>query len=142
MALRAARMAADARPAASHRPAHDLRNAAPAAASRDRPRRRLIRVGASDIRVIRVQKITAAKDAKAAASARIEAFLETLPGLPLSENGKITIDRDEMYHERFRRFDHDPVYAGPGRDEEARDLLGVVEEPSPGQGDGSKPAGP
>jgi predicted nucleic acid-binding protein len=33
---------------------------------------------------------------KAAASRRIEKFLAEFPGLPLSENGKIIIDRDEL----------------------------------------------
>ena len=46
---------------------------------------------------------------KAAASARIEAFLDSGPKFALSEGGKITIDYDEMYDGgRFSRFDRAP----------------------------------
>jgi hypothetical protein len=89
----------------------------------------------------RVAEAIDKRDMKAAASARIDAFLETFPGIPLSENGKITIDRDEIYGERFRRFDHDPIYAGPRRTEEAHHLRSVAEESSSGQRDGSEPTG-
>ncbi|HEX3916908.1 MAG TPA: hypothetical protein VHW60_06180 [Caulobacteraceae bacterium] len=67
---------------------------------------------------------------QAAASARIERFLEEFPGLPLSENGKITIDRDELYDDgRFRRFDHDDLSAGPSGASEESALRGVAEGP-------------
>ena len=67
---------------------------------------------------------------KAAASARIEAFLDDFPGLPLSENGKITIDRDELYDDgRFRRFDHPPLSAGQSGSGEEEHLRGVAEDP-------------
>jgi hypothetical protein len=43
---------------------------------------------------------------RAAASHRIEAFLEQGPRFALSENGKITIDRDALHDDgRFSRFD-------------------------------------
>jgi hypothetical protein len=67
---------------------------------------------------------------KAAASARIEAFLDTFPGLPLSENGKITIDRDELYDDgRFRRFDDPALSAGSDDAGESQGLRGVAEDP-------------
>ncbi len=44
------------------------------------------------------------RDRQAAASERIDRLMADFPGLPLSENGKITLDRDEMYDERFRRI--------------------------------------
>ncbi|HYD44685.1 MAG TPA: hypothetical protein VEA79_05405 [Phenylobacterium sp.] len=68
--------------------------------------------------------------AKAAASERIERLLETFPGLPLSENGKITIDRDEMYEHLLRRFDSPDLPAGSAGASEARDLRGVAETPA------------
>jgi len=68
--------------------------------------------------------------AKAAASEQIEQILSTFPGIPLSENGKITIDRDEMYDERFRRFDGPALSAGFEGPDQTSDLRGVAEEPS------------
>jgi hypothetical protein len=70
-------------------------------------------------------------DEKAAASARIETFLQDFAGLSLSEGGRISVDRDEIHVGRLRRFDHDPVHAGPLGPEEARDLRGVAETPPP-----------
>ena len=64
---------------------------------------------------------------KAAASARIEAFLDDFPGLPLSENGKITIDRDEMYEHLFRRYDDPALSPGQGPSGEGAALQGVAE---------------
>src|ERR1700722_20388617 len=50
---------------------------------------------------------------KAAARARIMAFLDAGPRFELSENGKITIDRDELYDDgRFRRFDDPALHPG------------------------------
>jgi hypothetical protein len=40
------------------------------------------------------------RDDKAAASARIDKLVAEFAGLPLSEDGKITIDRNEMYGRR------------------------------------------
>jgi hypothetical protein len=44
---------------------------------------------------------------RAAASARIERYLETFAGLPLSVDRKVIVDRDELYDDdgRFGRFD-------------------------------------
>jgi hypothetical protein len=68
---------------------------------------------------------------KTAASERIERFLSTFPGIPLSENGKITIDRDELYDGgRFHRFDHAPLPAGRVGSGEEDGLHGVAEEPA------------
>jgi type II secretory pathway pseudopilin PulG len=64
---------------------------------------------------------------KAAASARIEAFLDDFPGLPLSENGKITIDRDEMYEHLLRRYDDPALSSGQGLSGEGAALQGVAE---------------
>jgi predicted nucleic acid-binding protein len=67
---------------------------------------------------------------RAAASARIEKFLADFPGLPLSENGKITIDRDELYDDgRFRRFDHPDLPAGSDGGDEEGGVRGVAEDP-------------
>jgi hypothetical protein len=67
--------------------------------------------------------------AKAAASEQIEQILSTFPGIPLSENGKITIDRDEMHDERFRRFDGPALSVGLEGPDQTSDLRGVAEEP-------------
>jgi hypothetical protein len=70
---------------------------------------------------------------KAAASARIIKFLEEFPGIPLSEHGKINIDRDELYDDgRFRRFDNPDLSAGQGRAGEGEALRGVAEDPEGG----------
>jgi hypothetical protein len=67
---------------------------------------------------------------KAAASARIEAFLDSGPHFALSENGKITIDRDELYDDgRFRRFDHPALQPGSALSGQAEAFDGVAEEP-------------
>jgi predicted transcriptional regulator len=82
-------------------------------------------------------------DEKAAASARIERFLATFPGLPLSENGKITIDRDELYDDgRFRRFDSPAVPARSEDAGEASNLRGVAEDPAVGGRTGPEPSKP
>jgi hypothetical protein len=70
-----------------------------------------------------------ATDEKAAAGARIEQLLRDFPGLPLSEGGKITIDRDEMYGDRFQRFDHPALPAGSDGPDQGRDLRSVAEDP-------------
>ncbi|MGI9170080.1 MAG: hypothetical protein ACR2FH_07900 [Caulobacteraceae bacterium] len=80
-------------------------------------------------------------DEKAAASARIDAFLESFPGIPLSENGKITIDREEMYDERFRRFDHPALHPGSDRRGETGNVRGVAEGPSSRAGVDPEPSG-
>jgi hypothetical protein len=67
-------------------------------------------------------------DVKAAASARIEKFLEDLPGIPLGENGKITIDRDEMYEHLFRRFDHPDLSVGSESASQGEDIRAVAED--------------
>jgi hypothetical protein len=67
-------------------------------------------------------------EANAKAIAELEDFWANGPKFPLSENGKITIDRDEMYGERFRRFDHDPLPAGPERAREGGSRAGVAED--------------
>ncbi|HEY5009110.1 MAG TPA: hypothetical protein VII42_13985 [Caulobacteraceae bacterium] len=67
---------------------------------------------------------------KAAAAARIVKFLDEFPGLPLSENGKITIDRDELHDDgRFRRFDHPDLSSGPDEPDEEGGLRSVAEDP-------------
>jgi hypothetical protein len=81
--------------------------------------------------------------AKAAASRRIEAFLNSGPRFDLSENGKITIDRDELYDDgRFRRFDDPALHTGSARSEQAGALDAVAEEsadfkPDDGESSGS-----
>jgi hypothetical protein len=90
----------------------------------------------------RVKAMNHERAAKVAASARIEAFLEAGPRFDLSENGKITIDRDELYGDgRFRRFNHDPIYAGSAISGEAGAFDEVAEEPAVFADDGRKPAG-
>jgi hypothetical protein len=56
------------------------------------------------------------EDARLNAIAEIEAFWEHGPKFEVSENGKITIDWDEMYGEHFRRFDHPALSAGSAAD--------------------------
>jgi hypothetical protein len=75
----------------------------------------------------RLQGLNRERAEKAAASARIEAFLDDFPGIPLSENGKITIDRDEMYEHLFRRFDDPALTAGQGLSGKDDALQGVAE---------------
>jgi hypothetical protein len=66
---------------------------------------------------------------KAAASARIIKFLESGPRFSLSENGKITIDRDELYDDgRFRRFDDPALHAGLAGSAQASPLDAVAED--------------
>jgi hypothetical protein len=67
---------------------------------------------------------------KAAASRLIEQLVAEFPGLPLSENGKISIDRDEIHDDgRFRRFDDPALSAGHARTDEEDALRGVAEDP-------------
>jgi hypothetical protein len=76
-----------------------------------------------------LEKLRDLSNEKAAASARIEALLADFPGLPLSENGKITIDRDDLYDDgRFRRFDHTPLSAGSDGTGQTGRLRGVAED--------------
>ncbi len=57
-------------------------------------------------KIARSSRLRQEAAAKAAASRRIEAFLDAGPRFDLSENGKIMIDRDELYDDgRFDRFD-------------------------------------
>jgi hypothetical protein len=80
---------------------------------------------------VRLGELNRAQAEKATASARIEAFLDSFPGLPLSENGKITIDRDELYDDgRFRRFDHPALSAGSDDASEGIGVRGVAEDPA------------
>jgi hypothetical protein len=87
-----------------------------------------------------VQKRLSAE--KAADSERIErllAWLET-PHFDLSENGKITIDRDEMYGERFRRFDDPNLHGGSTGPAEAAERRDVAEDIDPFKhADGERP---
>jgi hypothetical protein len=79
----------------------------------------------------RLQGLNRERAEKAAASARIAKFLDEFPGIPLSENGKINIDRDELYDDgRFRRFDHLDLSTGHGGAEEGEPLRGVAEDPA------------
>jgi hypothetical protein len=79
---------------------------------------------------------------KAASSRWIEAFLESGPRFALSENGKITIDRDELYDDgRFRRFDDPALHSGPARPGQAGALDEVAEEPAAFKPDDGEPSG-
>jgi hypothetical protein len=70
-------------------------------------------------------------DERAAASARIETFLDEFPGLPLSENGKIPFDRDEIHDDgRFHRFDHPDLSVGSDGPGQEGSLRGVAEGPA------------
>ena len=80
-------------------------------------------------------------DEKAAANARIDRFLAEFPGIPLAENGRITIDRDEMYDERFRRFDHASVHARSDRGGETVEMRGLAEKSAPFGGSDDEPSG-
>jgi hypothetical protein len=75
----------------------------------------------------RLKTMNHERAAKAAASARIEAFLDAGPYFDLSENGKITINRDEMYEHLFRRFDDVALPAGSTISGEGQALQGVAE---------------
>jgi hypothetical protein len=70
-------------------------------------------------------------DDMAAASARIERLLAEGPKWDLSDNGKITIDRDEMYEHLLRRFDDPPLSEGSTRTGQGRARAGVAEDPDP-----------
>lgn len=90
----------------------------------------------------RLAEVIGGADEKAAASARIDKFLAEFPGIPLSENGKITVDRDEMYDERFRRFNHTPLHARPDGRGETGEMRDVAEEPAPFGRPDDEPSGP
>jgi hypothetical protein len=91
----------------------------------------------------RLQGMNAERAVKAAAAARMIAFLDAGPRFDLSENGKITIDRDDRYGDgRFRRFDHDPVHAGSAVSGQTGTRDEVAEEPAVFAEDHIKPAGP
>jgi hypothetical protein len=91
----------------------------------------------------RLQGINNERAVRAAAAARMMAFLDAGPRFDLSENGKITIDRDDLYGDgRFRRFDHDPVHTGSAVSGQTGTLDEVAEEPAVFATDGRKPAGP
>ena len=90
----------------------------------------------------RLQGMNNERAAKAAAAARMIAFLDAGPRFDLSENGKITIERDDLYGDgRFRRFDHDPIHAGSALSGQAGTLDEVAEEPVVFADHGRKPAG-
>jgi hypothetical protein len=78
---------------------------------------------------------------KAAASARIEQLLADTAKLPLSEGGRISIDRDELYGDRFRRYDHPALSSGPGRADQGAGLRGVAEGAAGRRPSGDEPAG-
>ena len=78
----------------------------------------------------RLQGMNNDRAAKDAAAARMIAFLDAGPRFDLSENSKITIERDDLYGDgRFRRFDHDPIHAGFALSGQAGTLDEVAEEP-------------
>jgi hypothetical protein len=90
----------------------------------------------------RLEGLNSEQTEKAAASRRIEAFLDAGPRFALSENGKITIDRDELYDDgRFRRFDDPALHAGPARSGETGTLDAVAEEPAAFEPDDGEPSG-
>jgi len=82
----------------------------------------------------RMRDLNTERAEKTAASARIEAFLDSFPGIPLSENGKINIDRDEMYEHLLHRYDDPALSARQGLSGEGAPLQGVAE---PSSDDGS-----
>jgi hypothetical protein len=80
--------------------------------------------------------------ARAAAARRIEAFLDAGPRFDLSQNGKISLDRDELHDDgRFRRFDDPALYAGSQRSGQAGPLDAVAEEARRFEHPGDKPSG-
>jgi hypothetical protein len=90
----------------------------------------------------RLQGMNNERAAKAAAAARMIAFLDAGPRFDLSEDGKITIDRDDLYGDgRFRRFDHDPIHSGSAVSGQTGTFDEVAEEPAIFAGHGRKPAG-
>src|SRR6516164_9416751 len=77
-----------------------------------------------------IQRAVGDEAEKEAARLRIEKFLAAGPKFDLSENGKINIDRDELYDDgRFRRFDDAALHAGPAISGEAGSGDGVADEP-------------
>jgi hypothetical protein len=91
----------------------------------------------------RLQGLNREQRERAAASRRIEAFLDSGPRFALSENGKITIDRDELHDDgRFRRFDNPALHAGPPGPEQAGALDAVAEEPAEFESDDGESSGP
>jgi hypothetical protein len=90
----------------------------------------------------RLSELNEVAAAKAAASRRIEAFLDAGPRFDLSEGGKITIDRDELYDDgRFRRFDNPSLHPGSPRAAQADRRDAVAEEPAPFESDDGEPPG-
>jgi hypothetical protein len=80
---------------------------------------------------------------KAAASERIERLLASLetPRFALSENGKITIDRDEIYDDgRFSRFDGPAVQPRHQVPDQTRAERQLAEDAHPFKQAGDKPA--
>jgi hypothetical protein len=71
-----------------------------------------------------------AADAMAGAGARIDRFLEDFPGLPLSEGGRIYLDREALHDDRFRGFDYPALHPGQGQPGEAGEMRAVAEGPS------------
>jgi hypothetical protein len=79
----------------------------------------------------RLQALNSERIEKAAAGARIERLVETFEGLPLSENGRINLDRDELYDGgRFRRFDDPALSVGQSGAAEEGGRHGVADDPS------------
>jgi hypothetical protein len=81
-------------------------------------------------------------DARRDAIARIDAFLEDFAGLPLSDGGRITLDRDELHNEDLRRFDDASLHFGHDLAGKAGHLRGVAEAPSPLRSDEAESSGP
>lgn len=89
----------------------------------------------------RLEAARQSEDARRDAIARIDAFLEDFAGLPLSEGGRINLDRDELHNEHLRRFDDASLYLGQELAGQAGHLRGVAEAPSPLGADEAEPSG-
>ena len=75
-----------------------------------------------------LDRAVAVADQRARASAGIEELHRLIDAEPAPDVPPWKFDRDEIYEERFRRFDHAPLQPGPERAQEARDLSGVAED--------------
>ena len=77
-----------------------------------------------------IQRVVDGDAGKGAARRRIDRFLDTFPGVALSDGGKINIDRDKLYdEERFRRFEHSAVSTGRERSGQEERVRGVAVDP-------------
>ena len=87
----------------------------------------------------RLRKERMADDGRAADIAAIKSILATPLG-PMSEDGKVYIDRDEIYAERFRRFDHDDLLARHDASRKATASGGVADSAARFEQPGPKPS--